>query len=63
MERSFKVEVLALELDMLPPGQMTVEVKAEVLNVEFYRDRVSVQEHRRANNRSRGEGNVRTWPG
>ena len=58
MERSFKVEVLALELDMLPPGQMTVEVKAEVLNVEFYRDRVSVQEHRRAINSSFGEGNM-----
>ena len=44
----FKVEVLALGLDMLPPGQFTVEVKAEVLDVGFYRDRGSVQEHRRA---------------
>jgi hypothetical protein len=36
MERSFKVQVLALGLDMLPPGQLTVELKAEVLNVDFY---------------------------
>jgi hypothetical protein len=50
--------VLALGLDMLPPGQLTVEVKGEVLNVGFYRDRGSVQEHRRESNRSRGEGNM-----
>ena len=54
MERSFKVEVLALGLDMLPPSQLTVEV----LNVGFYRDRGSVQKHRKASNRSRGEGNM-----
>ena len=54
----FKVEVLALGLDMLSPGQLTVEEKAEVLNVGFYSDRGSVQEHRRASNRSRGEGNM-----
>jgi hypothetical protein len=54
----FKVEVLALGLDMLPPGQLTVEVKAEGINVGFYMDRGSVQEHRRASNRSRGESNM-----
>ena len=51
----FKVKVLALGLDMLPPGQLTVEVKAEVLYVRFYRDRGSVQERRRASNWSHGE--------
>ena len=54
----FKVEVLALGIDMLSPGQLTVEVKAEVPSVGFYRERGSVQEHRRASNRSRGEGNM-----
>jgi len=34
----FKVEVLALVLDMLSPGQLTVKVKAEVPSVGFYRD-------------------------
>jgi hypothetical protein len=42
-ETKFKVKVLALGLDMLSPGQLTVEVKAEVLSVGFYRDRGSVQ--------------------
>ena len=50
----FKVEVLALGLDMLSPGQLTVEVKAEVPNVGYYRDRGSVHEHIRASNRSCG---------
>ena len=58
MERRFKVEVLAFGLDMLPPGQLTFDVKTEVLNVGFSRDRGSVQEHRRASNRSRVEGNM-----
>ena len=49
----FKVQVLALGLDMLPPGQLPVEV----LSFGFYWHWGSVQEHRRASNRSRGEGN------
>jgi len=44
----FKVQVLALGLDMLPPGQLPVEVKAEVLSFGFYRHWGSVQEYRRA---------------
>jgi hypothetical protein len=52
-----KFEVLALGLDMLSPGCFTVEVKADVPN-GFYRDWGSVQEQRRASNRSRGEGNM-----
>jgi len=39
---------LALGLDMLPPGQLPVEVKAEVLSFGFYRHWGSVQEYRRA---------------
>ena len=54
----FKVQVLALGLDMLPPGQLPVEVKAEVLSFGFYRHWGSVQEYRRASNRSRGEGDM-----
>ena len=50
--------MLTLGLDMLSPGQLTVEVKAEVPSVGFYRDRGRVQEHRRASYRSRGEGNM-----
>jgi len=51
-------KVLALGLDMLPPGQLPVEVKAEVLSFGFYRHWDSVQEYRRASNRTRGEGNM-----
>jgi len=54
----FKVRVLALGLDMLPLGQLPVEVKAQVLSFGFYRHWDSVQEYRRASNRSRGEGNM-----
>jgi len=54
----FKDEVLEPGLDMLSSGQLTVDVKAEVHSVGFYRDRGSVQEHRRASNRWRGEGNM-----
>jgi len=35
-------EVLALGLDMLSPGQLTVEVKAEVPGVRFYRTGVLI---------------------
>ena len=49
---------MALGLDMLPPGQLPVEVKAEVLSFRFHRHWGSVQEHRRASNRSHGEGNM-----